>query len=316
MEEKLRLRLRKAGLVELAVLSLAGQGAATAVEVLAAAANKEGKNVYVGALLSGARRMTPNVQTLRISESMSIPRDIEVLMPTGLLLISESMVHSKLPEIRRPVALLESGTLMVCTSKTPREVDFPVNFEGKVATADAERIFLDILGLSPPPYALPALGLYIKATGAVQFDSVREAARERLARLRPQWRELNIKALEAVYESTQIWDNAKLVGIQSREDYWAQIEETRYATLAGASQGGAAAWRDALPICDEGKCTCIECVVTYYCPETVVKWTEQGYTVDYEYCKGCGICAQECVKGAVRMVTPSEALAAVRGGVR
>ncbi|MCF6336361.1 MAG: 4Fe-4S binding protein [Gammaproteobacteria bacterium] len=28
---------------------------------------------------------------------------------------------------------------------------------------------------------------------------------------------------------------------------------------------------------------------------------EGGYTIDYEYCKGCGICAEECPCGHIDM---------------
>jgi pyruvate ferredoxin oxidoreductase delta subunit len=34
-----------------------------------------------------------------------------------------------------------------------------------------------------------------------------------------------------------------------------------------------------------------------------VKKTEDGgYVINYSYCKGCGICGEECPKGAIKMV--------------
>ena len=47
---------------------------------------------------------------------------------------------------------------------------------------------------------------------------------------------------------------------------------------------------------------CTECDNCYnYCPDLAVIKTSAGYQVNFDYCKGCGICAQECPGGALRM---------------
>jgi pyruvate ferredoxin oxidoreductase delta subunit len=38
-----------------------------------------------------------------------------------------------------------------------------------------------------------------------------------------------------------------------------------------------------------------------YCPEGIVK-KSIPVEIDYDYCKGCGICAEECPAKAIRMV--------------
>jgi 2-oxoacid:acceptor oxidoreductase delta subunit (pyruvate/2-ketoisovalerate family) len=44
-----------------------------------------------------------------------------------------------------------------------------------------------------------------------------------------------------------------------------------------------------------------------YCPEPAILWDEVGgYTFDYRYCKGCGICARECPYDAISMVEECE----------
>jgi len=50
-----------------------------------------------------------------------------------------------------------------------------------------------------------------------------------------------------------------------------------------------------------GHCTqCDTCLV--YCPEGIIRrQTEHGYEVDYTYCKGCGICVEECPRKAMEM---------------
>ncbi|MEJ2719377.1 MAG: FAD-dependent oxidoreductase [Deltaproteobacteria bacterium] len=49
-----------------------------------------------------------------------------------------------------------------------------------------------------------------------------------------------------------------------------------------------------------GRCTqCDTCLV--YCPEGIVTRIIDGYAISEDYCKGCGICAWECPRHAMRM---------------
>ncbi len=51
-----------------------------------------------------------------------------------------------------------------------------------------------------------------------------------------------------------------------------------------------------------GHCTeCDTCLV--YCPEGIIRRAAPGYEVDYSYCKGCGICVEECPREAMKMST-------------
>jgi 2-oxoacid:acceptor oxidoreductase gamma subunit (pyruvate/2-ketoisovalerate family)/2-oxoacid:acceptor oxidoreductase delta subunit (pyruvate/2-ketoisovalerate family) len=50
-----------------------------------------------------------------------------------------------------------------------------------------------------------------------------------------------------------------------------------------------------------GHCTqCDTCLV--YCPEGIVRREAPAYSVDYTFCKGCGICVEECPRRAMEMV--------------
>ena len=66
-------------------------------------------------------------------------------------------------------------------------------------------------------------------------------------------------------------------------------------------------WRSQRPIYDKERC--VRCGVCYmYCPDMAIKVKEDGtIEIDTFYCKGCGICARECVTGAFKMITESEA---------
>jgi 2-oxoacid:acceptor oxidoreductase delta subunit (pyruvate/2-ketoisovalerate family) len=52
---------------------------------------------------------------------------------------------------------------------------------------------------------------------------------------------------------------------------------------------------------------CDNCFV--FCPEGVIRRKPGGgYEIDLTYCKGCGICAEECPRGAISIVRESRAL--------
>jgi pyruvate ferredoxin oxidoreductase delta subunit len=70
-------------------------------------------------------------------------------------------------------------------------------------------------------------------------------------------------------------------------------------------------WRDATPIIDHTKCiasvknrpACYLCWL--YCPEGIVA-AGVPVEIDLTYCKGCGICAEECPAKAITMVINEE----------
>ncbi|MDA8441235.1 MAG: 4Fe-4S binding protein [Peptococcaceae bacterium] len=60
-------------------------------------------------------------------------------------------------------------------------------------------------------------------------------------------------------------------------------------------------WRSMRPQVQVEKCNlCGLCDVL--CPDGVIKLTAAGLTIDWDYCKGCGICATECYRQAMVMV--------------
>lgn len=59
-------------------------------------------------------------------------------------------------------------------------------------------------------------------------------------------------------------------------------------------------WRNERPVIDALKCVnCLQCYL--YCPDGVIFKTENGVGIDYDFCKGCGICAKICKVGAIKM---------------
>lgn len=66
-------------------------------------------------------------------------------------------------------------------------------------------------------------------------------------------------------------------------------------------------WRSSKPIWDENECIqCLFCWV--FCPDNAIVVKDGKMTgINYDYCKGCGICARECPRTdrALRMVKES-----------
>jgi pyruvate ferredoxin oxidoreductase delta subunit len=63
-------------------------------------------------------------------------------------------------------------------------------------------------------------------------------------------------------------------------------------------------WRSVRPKLDKAKCSyCSFCYV--YCPDGVYQDMgpeEKWYKPDFDYCKGCGVCAHMCPKKCIEMV--------------
>lgn len=63
-----------------------------------------------------------------------------------------------------------------------------------------------------------------------------------------------------------------------------------------------AGWRTFKPVIDKDKCiSCLRCYIV--CPDgTIHKSADGKVEIDYDYCKGCGVCAYECKIKAITMV--------------
>jgi len=75
--------------------------------------------------------------------------------------------------------------------------------------------------------------------------------------------------------------------------------------------GRTGTWRTERPILDESKCAAVKkndlvCMLCWlYCPEGTVSRTIPP-KIDFVYCKGCGICAEECPSKAIKMEDESK----------
>lgn len=95
-----------------------------------------------------------------------------------------------------------------------------------------------------------------------------------------------------------------------KEDPWGHIPLCSMSRAIVGEGGKTGSWRIQKPILDQGKCVLMRgkahCHLCWlYCPEGVMS-RQTPPVIDYDYCKGCGICAQECVGKAIRMVHEHE----------
>ncbi len=78
---------------------------------------------------------------------------------------------------------------------------------------------------------------------------------------------------------------------------------TAVSKPAPGEAGKTGDWRSHTPVIDHDRCvqkdSCLYCWL--YCPDGVVS-REFPLNIDLEYCKGCGICAEECPMKAITMV--------------
>lgn len=77
--------------------------------------------------------------------------------------------------------------------------------------------------------------------------------------------------------------------------------------LAGLAPGNSVLvrtgnWRSQRPVWEKERCnSCLLCFI--FCPDAAVVVKEGKMAgIDYEHCKGCGICATECGRKALRLV--------------
>lgn len=297
VSEAVRNHMSLSNIHEFALFCIARQGGKTAVEILARAFIMEGKHVYVGQSLTGKRSMGTNSLIFRYSDIDNVPPGISINIPEGIMLMHEALIIPDVPSglgqsnINRFEALKQhtGGLLMVNTTKDPEEVDYPVDFQGTVATVDAEGIFIEKVGTQPPPSGITALGLFAKATGLIKIKTLSKAVMEH-ERLSKRVREINVACMEEAYEKTKVSHDIMLKAkpaLQEAEEVKAEI-----STL----------WRTDLPKCDTTKCVCIECIAAFYCPDAVIKWEDEMIIFDYDNCKSCGTCAKECPENAISMV--------------
>ena len=72
-------------------------------------------------------------------------------------------------------------------------------------------------------------------------------------------------------------------------------------------------WRTFRPVIDTEKCVkCLRCFLV--CPDGAIDKSGEHLEIDYDYCKGCGVCVNECKFDALTLISEAEAQAQEKEG--
>jgi pyruvate ferredoxin oxidoreductase gamma subunit len=181
-------------LIEIRWHGRGGQGAVTSAELVAQAAISEGKYAQAFPTFGPERRGAPVQAFTRIDAVSPIRMRSEVLEPDVVVVFDLTLMASV------PVTSgLKRGGLVVLNTRRPAaELKAEYGIAGNVAMVDASTIAREALGV--PIVNTTMIGALIKATGAINLESMKEPLQKRFGRLA----EANFKAMERAFKETTI----------------------------------------------------------------------------------------------------------------
>lgn len=96
----------------------------------------------------------------------------------------------------------------------------------------------------------------------------------------------------------------KDLNIYKEDINWKDITEGGMIPYAGnADSYETGSWRSMVPVWHEDKCKhCMMCF--YVCPDSSILVNQEGKMtgIDFDHCKGCGVCVKTCKFGAFDFV--------------
>ena len=307
---------------EVNLVCMSGQGSVQTLELMANAFFEQ-HHKYVGSVVfPGTRsKSTPVVSYLKVSErpitstATNFEPGVVMVYWDGLLRVAPKKGHEG---ARDAIFRLRPRAVLVNTTRAPEEIHVPFGLEGTVATVDASGIAQKHLKRNPPPVGITLLGAYIAVTRALDMDSVMRQVREHFP---GSVGVNNVAAAREAHDSVRILNGVKGRAISALEvqkpltlDALPEVEPIGGEIMPGYRDGSPFIWRDKVPVCDDAKCLCDEiCLSEALCPDATgfivrkgIEGARQGYRVDADYCRGCGVCADVCGFGALKMVNEEE----------
>jgi pyruvate ferredoxin oxidoreductase delta subunit len=93
------------------------------------------------------------------------------------------------------------------------------------------------------------------------------------------------------------------MGLEKYETFVRRAKNTLTYSPDWSRENPTGAWRALRPVRNADLCN--DCGLCWlYCPDSCI--TDDTYEIDYTYCKGCGICAEECKVAAIKMEREEE----------
>lgn len=151
-------------------------------------------------------------------------------------------------------------------------------------------------------YAGPLAGAVCKATGVVTLEGLKKASKDP-------------KACQYGFDTCQIGDAQAIFAKGIGKEFTGDVPPAVYheAPFAGTVPAPdkrnwgmvTGNWRMERPVLTPELCTqCMVCILN--CPDACIKLTDAAVEVDYEFCKGCGICTNTCPTNAFKDVPELE----------
>jgi 2-oxoacid:acceptor oxidoreductase gamma subunit (pyruvate/2-ketoisovalerate family)/2-oxoacid:acceptor oxidoreductase delta subunit (pyruvate/2-ketoisovalerate family) len=258
-----------------------GQGAVTASRLLATAAYFDGKFSQAIPMYGTERRGAPLTAFVRIDDVRV--RERELVHEPDIVTVLDPLLSTQ----QSVAEGLKEGGLLILNSQLPPE-KVEIGGEIMIATVDATKIALEMLKMPITNTAI--LGAFSKVAGFPKLESIEKAIMKQFP---GRIGEMNIAAIRMSYdEVSEVKPATNKEAVMERQD----LHVGGYGVLKDVSS-----WRVFTPRIDLDKCTgCKSCWL--FCPETAIKWVDDGPEIEYRKCKGCGVCVNECPVKAIEFV--------------
>ncbi len=285
-----------------------GQGVKTAARVLGTALFREGLEVQDAPRYGAERRGAPIFAYVRAARTPIRERgpirhpDLVVVADASLLCV---------PGARVSEGLSAQGALLMVGSETTSAWTQTLNESTRVFTLTPGTA--EEAGLA----GSRCVGAACRMLGVVQASTLEAALRDELAALSTGVVALNVtRALEAFEELAPfagcIAEGPEHAPVAASAD-WIDLplepvalsspQIRRPATTLHVPTG---LWRTQRPVIDYARCNRCSWMCSTLCPDSAIRVDpDRTPRIDYEHCKGCGICATVCPPHAIAIVAES-----------
>ncbi len=304
-----------------------GQGSVTAAELLAIAAFEDGRYSQAFPFFGVERRGAPVTAFTRLSDKKIRLRS-QIYEPDYVIVQDATLIAA----VDVTAGLKPGGIVIVNSEKSADDVGIDKQID--VRTIDATGIALEIIGR--PIVNTTLLGAFAGATGEISMESIKKSV---LARFPGKVGELNVQAAEKAYTLTgasrksqrHVKQRARTKEATKTQPEGEKIIKGVIGRPGTSEATKTGAWRIFYPEFDMEQCTrCGKCLEN--CPDAAirervlhgkeaeaaqkraedlekagkikkaaVKKAHIQYQLNPEYCKGCGICANECPIKGIKM---------------
>lgn len=299
------------GYYEIRLESIGGLGAHLAGQILAEAG-------VLGMGLNGAhfssygseKKGSPVKSFVRLGQKEKQIRNTGPVREPDLV----AVFHEALVDPKVTAGLKPGGTLVVNTTSSPEEV------ASKIGASDVRILTLDATGIAVQERTrvnTAMLGAIALAAPILKADAVKEAIRNTFVKKYPHLVEANLRTFDRGFSQVQEYVVPETDGTASARTSSGPAVGYLTAPIGGVlttpgntiAKNMGTSRQGFLPVLN--KDLCANCgVCDLVCPDYCLVWELTGETVngypgvrlvgiDYQYCKGCLHCVQECPTGAL-----------------